>query len=349
MSRAARRLRRRGAGLRDRQPEGRRGQDHDDPDRGPRAGRPRASGCCSSTSTPRPASRSRSASSPKQCTPTLHDVLLQRVKADDAIVDAGRVRLLAGQHRPRRLRGAPPRRGPAASTRLRRALDTGARPYDTVLIDCPPSLGVLTVNGLTAADEVLVPLQCEALSHRGVAAAARHDRRRARVHQPAAARARRDRDDVRRARGRHAREVLDDVQTAFGLTVLEPPIPKTVRFAEAPGRGVSILEHAPQLGGRQGVPRDRRRCCTPTSRGRRNELSGYLRDVGTPARACRRAIRWARPRSFSDEPDVGPARSWSSAALRGVDAHVVRRLRARRTCRSRCGSRRCRTSRSTGG
>ena len=46
-------------------------------------------------------------------------------------------------------------------------------------------------------------------------------------------------------RGRHAREVLDDVQTRFGLAVLEPPIPKTVRFAEAPGRGVSILEHAP--------------------------------------------------------------------------------------------------------
>ena len=41
--------------------------------------------------------------------------------------------------------------------------------FDTVLIDCAPTLGVLTVNGLTAADEVLVPLQCEALSHRGVA------------------------------------------------------------------------------------------------------------------------------------------------------------------------------------
>ena len=51
------------------------------------------------------------------------------------------------------------------------------------------------------------------------------------------------------ARGRHAREVLEDVQSRFGLTVLEPPIPKTVRFAEAPGRGVSILEHAPNSAG----------------------------------------------------------------------------------------------------
>ena len=48
-----------------------------------------------------------------------------------------------------------------------------------------------------------------------------------------------------------AREVLDDVHTRFGLSVIDPPIPKTVRFAEAPGRGVSILEHAPSSSGAQ--------------------------------------------------------------------------------------------------
>ena len=51
---------------------------------------------------------------------------------------------------------------------LARALQPVLRDYDVVLIDCPPSLGVLTINGLTAAEGVLVPLQCEALSHRGV-------------------------------------------------------------------------------------------------------------------------------------------------------------------------------------
>ncbi|MDA8185936.1 MAG: AAA family ATPase, partial [Actinomycetota bacterium] len=51
---------------------------------------------------------------------------------------------------------------------LARALQPVAADYDLVLIDCPPSLGVLTINGLTAADAVLIPLQCEALSHRGV-------------------------------------------------------------------------------------------------------------------------------------------------------------------------------------
>ncbi len=51
---------------------------------------------------------------------------------------------------------------------LKRALDKLDGTFDVVVIDCPPSLGVLTLNGLTAADEVIVPLQCETLAHRGV-------------------------------------------------------------------------------------------------------------------------------------------------------------------------------------
>ena len=51
---------------------------------------------------------------------------------------------------------------------LKRALAKLADQFDVVIIDCPPSLGVLTLNGLTAADEVIVPLQCETLAHRGV-------------------------------------------------------------------------------------------------------------------------------------------------------------------------------------
>ena len=124
------------------------------------------------------------------------------------------------------------------------ALGTVADEYDMILIDCPPSLGVLTINGLTAANEVLIPLQCEALSHRGVGQLLETI------------------DDVRMfanadlevrgviatmydERTRHGKAVLDDVRSRYGLNVLEPPVRKSIRFAEAPAQGRCILQHAP--------------------------------------------------------------------------------------------------------
>ena len=80
----------------------------------------------------------------------------------------GALHRAARAHRPRRLRGAPARHASGASTRSRARSSRCSDDFDIVLIDCPPSLGVLTVNGLTAADVVLIPLQCETLSHRGV-------------------------------------------------------------------------------------------------------------------------------------------------------------------------------------
>ena len=112
--------------------------------------------------------------------------------------------------------------------------------YDWVLLDCPPSLGVLTVAALTAAQGVLIPLQCETLSHRGVGQLLDT------VH------------DVRRftnrglevwgvlptlydGRTNHARTVLETISETYDLEVVEPPIPKTIKFAEAPAAGRSIL------------------------------------------------------------------------------------------------------------
>ncbi len=121
--------------------------------------------------------------------------------------------------------------------------------YDWVLLDCPPSLGVLTVAALTAADGVLVPLQCETLSHRGVGQLLDtvHDVRRFT-----------NRDLVvwgvlptlYDGRTNHARAVLENISQAYQLEVIEPPIPKSIRFAEAPAAGRSILS---TRGGRRGA------------------------------------------------------------------------------------------------
>lgn len=133
---------------------------------------------------------------------------------------------------------------------LRGVLDEVLQDYDEILLDCPPSLGVLTINALTAADEVVIPLQCEALSRRGVGMLIETI------------------GDVRRLTNRnlvirgilptmfdsrtgHAREILAEVGTQYELPVLEPSIPKTIRFAEAPQRGLSILKVANKHPGAQ--------------------------------------------------------------------------------------------------
>ena len=125
-----------------------------------------------------------------------------------------------------------------------RAIEPLLDGYDVVLIDCPPSLGVLTINGLTAAQGVLIPLQCETLSHRGVGQLMETI------------------GDVRSftnpklevlgvvatmfdPRTRLAQETLAAVGSAYALEVVGAPIPKSVRVAEAPGRGFSVLRHAP--------------------------------------------------------------------------------------------------------
>jgi chromosome partitioning protein len=112
--------------------------------------------------------------------------------------------------------------------------------YDWIILDCPPSLGVLTVAALTAADGVLVPLQCETLSHRGVGQLLDtvHDVRRF---------TNRDLEvwgvlpTLYDGRTNHARAVLDTISDTYDLEVIEPPIPKTIKFAEAPAAGRSIL------------------------------------------------------------------------------------------------------------
>lgn len=127
---------------------------------------------------------------------------------------------------------------------LQRALRDVEGEYDRIFIDCPPSLGILTINALTAAEEVVIPLQCEALSHRGVGQLIE------------------TLEDIRHftnpdlrvsgviptmydGRTKHAREVLQDVGGRYGVTVFEPPVKKSIRFAEATRAGRSIISFAP--------------------------------------------------------------------------------------------------------
>ena len=112
--------------------------------------------------------------------------------------------------------------------------------YDWVLLDCPPSLGVLTVAALTAAEGVLIPLQCETLSHRGVGQLLDtvHDVRRFTNRKLAVWGVLPTLYD---GRTNHARTVLENISATYDLDVIEPPIPKTIKFAEAPAAGRSIL------------------------------------------------------------------------------------------------------------
>ena len=126
---------------------------------------------------------------------------------------------------------------------LSRALEPIKSDYDVILVDTPPSLGVLTINGLTAADQVLVPLQCETLSHRGVGQLLETIED-VKAYTNPSLKVRGVVATMYDSRTRLGREVLDDVRAKYGVEVLDPPVPKSVRVAEAPGRGRSILEHA---------------------------------------------------------------------------------------------------------
>jgi chromosome partitioning protein len=128
---------------------------------------------------------------------------------------------------------------------LRSELDPLRNSYDAIVIDCPPSLGVLTLNALTAADRVLIPVQCETLSHRGVSQLLDTivDIQRLTNRDLAVAGFVATMYD---GRTRHSREVLADVQSRYDLQLVGVPVRKSIRFAEAPHGGRSILASGAQ-------------------------------------------------------------------------------------------------------
>jgi chromosome partitioning protein len=173
---------------------------------------------------------------------SIHDVMLGRVTISDVTLDAGDVDLV-----PSSIDLAGSEIHLLTKTGREFVLGRALRPviddYDFIFIDCAPSLGILTLNGLTAATHVLIPFQAETLSHRAVgqlletiqdvraytnenlevlgAVATMYD-----------------------ARTNLAKRVLEEVTATHGMEVLPPPIPRSVKVAEAPGRGRSVLTHA---------------------------------------------------------------------------------------------------------
>ena len=128
---------------------------------------------------------------------------------------------------------------------LSKALRAVSEDYDWIFIDTPPSLGLLTVNALTAADQVIVPVQCEYLSMRGLLQL-----------QNTLSMIRENLNpDVQIAgilptmvdtRTLHAKEALEILEENFGDRVFGARIRKTVRFAEAPVKGMSVLKYDPK-------------------------------------------------------------------------------------------------------
>jgi len=135
----------------------------------------------------------------------------------------------------------------AREFRLKRTLTHVRDEYDYLLIDCPPSLGLLTVNALAAADEVIIPVQCEYLALEGLGHLAR-TLELVRQNVNPGLRLRGLVLTMYDARTNLAQQVVDEVRRHFPQT-FRSVIPRSVRLSEAPSHGLSILAYDPSSRG----------------------------------------------------------------------------------------------------
>ncbi len=131
-------------------------------------------------------------------------------------------------------------------TRLREAFTTmrADAPFDFIILDCPPSLGVLMLNALCAADEILIPLQCEYYSLEGLAKIVGVCEQ---LRQPGA------NPNLQLCgilmtmymRTNHSNAVIAEIQKHYGDIIFKTVIPRTIRLAEAPSHGQPIIQYEP--------------------------------------------------------------------------------------------------------
>jgi len=128
---------------------------------------------------------------------------------------------------------------------LERAMAHVKRRYDYILIDTPPSLGLLTINALTASEGVIVPVQCEYLSLRGLLQL-EHTLRMIRDNLNPKVRIKGILPTLLDARTLHGKEAVEVLRENYGPLVFNTTVRKTIKFAEAPVRGSSVLRYDPK-------------------------------------------------------------------------------------------------------
>ena len=176
---------------------------------------------------------------------SVYDVLMRELPVEDA-VEPTSVRNLFVVPATIDLAGAEIELVPAFSRelRLKRALEGVADDFDFTLIDCPPSLGLLTVNALAAATEVVVPVQCEYYALEGLSALLRN----VQLVQTNLNKALEMSTIILTmydARTKLAEQVASEVRQHFGDIVCRQQVPRTVRLSEAPSFGQPILVFDP--------------------------------------------------------------------------------------------------------
>jgi chromosome partitioning protein len=185
----------------------------------------------------------------KDASPNVYDCLADGVALSDAAVETGIARLSAVPSTPE-LAGATVElpRIAGSETRLRDALGEVRERYLFTLLDCPPSLGPLTVNALVAADKVIVPVQTEYFALEGLAGLLDTLSLIQRELNPRLTVAGMILT-MHDGRTRLARDVEREVREHFPELVFDTVIPRNVRVGEAPSFGVPVTAHAPQSTG----------------------------------------------------------------------------------------------------
>ena len=132
----------------------------------------------------------------------------------------------------------------ARETRLKDLLEPVKDEFDFIFIDCPPSLGLLTINALAAADSVLIPIQCEYYALEGVTKLLESMRM-------VKGRINKDLDTygvlmtMYDSRTSLSNQVVEEVQNYFGDIAFKTCIPRSVKVSEAPSYGMPVIEYAP--------------------------------------------------------------------------------------------------------